>query len=79
MFFSTPRSNWRQSDIAKNVERKVENYKKFEKLMWVIKQREVLEKTEKDTEVVKKWYKNEPEAQVQQQKQKKPPKTPPKA
>ena len=47
--------------------------------MRVKKQREVWEKMEKDEEVVKKWYKNEPEAQVQQQKQKKPPKTPPKS
>ena len=47
--------------------------------MRVKKQREVSEKMEKDGEVVKKWYKNEPEAQVQQQKQKKPPKTPPKS
>ena len=46
--------------------------------MRVKKQREVWEKMEKDGEVVKKWQKNEPEAQVQQQKQKKPPKTPPK-
>ena len=41
---------------------KVEEYKKkFKKLVRVKKQREVWEKMQKDGEVIKKWYKNEPE------------------
>ena len=46
--------------------------------MRVEKQREVWDKMEKDGEVVRKWYKNEPEAQVKQKERKKAPKTPPK-